>query len=437
MKNDFNGKRLAIVGMARSGMAAADVLSRRGAVVTLYDGKSKEQLVDAIRWAEEKGITVKTSADAIGPADLAVVSPGVRLGSPIFKSIVDQNIEWWGEIEAAYSISDAPILGVTGTNGKTTVALLLAEMIRASGRTAFAAGNIAAGSLAQPLIAAADTADASDAIVAEISSFQLETIRNFKPAVAAILNITPDHQDRQTWTEYVDAKWRIFENQEGTDTAVLSSDTPPASHFAHLPANVVYYDAASAPEWIGRIKLLGNHSQLNVLAASSMAGAFGVDEESIKRAALDFKGVVHRLEFVAEVGGVAYINNSMCTNNAAFANSLEALPGEKIVLTGGVYKGGDMRQLADAVSRNNVRLVVAFGRSGPDIADIVRSETNVDVLEAIDIAESLALANEKAKKGDIVILSPGCSSFDQFKDFEERGDVFKSLVKSLGEVNRK
>ena len=223
MPYDFSGKRVAVVGLARSGKAAALVLATRGANVTIYESKATVDMVADLKWASEHGIRVVGSADSVQASDLAIVSPGVRQDSPIMHSILAQEIKLWGEIELAYQIAKAPILAVTGTNGKTTTVLMLAEMTRSGGKRTFAAGNIAAGSLAQPLTVAADLAGPDDVIVAEISSFQLETIKTFRPKAASILNITQDHMDRQNWGEYVQSKWRIFENQGNDDTAVLGS----------------------------------------------------------------------------------------------------------------------------------------------------------------------------------------------------------------------
>lgn len=431
MSFNFDGKKLAVVGMARSGMAAAEILSRRGASVTLYDGKGAESLGAQLQWATENGIRCITSAESVSPADIAIISPGVRINSAIVQSIKAQGIELWGEIEAAYRISNAPILAVTGTNGKTTTALLLAEMLRAAGIITYAGGNIAAGALTQPLIAAADIAAGTDAIVAEISSFQLESIVDFRPRIAAVLNITPDHQDRQSWDEYVSSKWRLFENQGEGDTAVISRSLPVPSTAPSLPSHVIYFDEMDVPAWIEQTCLPGIHNRLNVLAAAAMASSFGVPEAAIKETALTFTGVIHRLEFIAKHNGVTYINNSMCTNNAAFASSLEAIEGPKIIIAGGVFKGGDMTPIAEALSLNNTNLLVAFGRSGQQIAEVVRAKTEVNVAVTDDLAAATAIAAEKAISGDTVILNPGCASFDQFNDFEHRGNDFKALVNSL------
>jgi UDP-N-acetylmuramoylalanine--D-glutamate ligase len=428
MSFDFVNKKIAVVGMARSGMAAAEVLVRRGAIVTLYDSKHPEELEHQLRKAGEIGAQAVSSAVDVDGADIAVISPGVRPDSQIMENMRGRGIEVWGEIEAAYQLSQAPILAVTGTNGKTTTALLLAEMVRASGTQCYAAGNIAAGDLALPLIRAADVASKDDVIVAEISSFQLETIRDFRPAVGAILNITPDHQDRQSWEQYVAAKWRLFENQRTTDTAVLSKFVPVPENSLSLESQVVYFDEVALPTWIDDILLPGEHNKLNLLAALCMAKSFGVSDNAIRSAALSFKGVVHRLEFLDRIEDVTYINNSMCTNNAAFEASLSAIRGPKVVIAGGVFKGDDMRQLAKSVATNDVVSLILFGRSASAIAEAVGKETSVKTVVVNDLASAFAAAVGDARRGDTVILNPGCTSLDQFKDFEDRGFTFVRLV---------
>jgi UDP-N-acetylmuramoylalanine--D-glutamate ligase len=420
--------------MARSGLAAAQVLAERGACVTLFDSKPAAELEEALQRAGAMGIAAITGVNAVGDADLLVTSPGVRKSAPVLQNAVARGIPVWGEIEAAYRVACAPILAITGTNGKTTTTMLLGEMMRAGGFETFVAGNIAAGEVAMPLIMAAHRAPESAVIVAEISSFQLEWIEAFRPKVAALLNITADHLDRQTWEEYVASKWRIFENQGLADFAVTRRDIPtPESPEPKLAAQVVFYDESPRPSWLADLKLPGRHNADNVLAASCMARAMGVDEAVIERAATGFPGVVHRLEYVATVAGVRYINNSMCTNTAAFAQSLAALPEAKIVLTGGVYKGGDILPLAEAVVRNNVRRLVLYGQSASEIEDAVRAKHFESIRRVQTLSEAVALAGELARPGETVVLNPGCASFDQFRDFEDRGDTFKNLVAELAQ----
>ena len=429
---EFEGLRVAIVGMARSGLAAAEVLAARGARVTLVDGKPAEELVAALAWAHEREIPALAGTQSVGDVELVVTSPGVRWDAPILEDAHRRGIPVWGEIEAAYRIARAPIAAVTGTNGKTTTVLLLAAMLRELGIETWAAGNIAAGDLAMPLVRAAQEAPPDAVIAAEISSFQLETICKFRPKVAAILNITPDHEDRQTWDEYVAAKGRIFENQQADDFAVLTRRVPFTSgKGARLRGQVIYFDEVDRPEWLERLALPGTHNQENALAAACMARALGASEAAIAAVATTWTGVVHRLEPAGDVDGVYYVNNSMCTNTAAFARSLEALPGPKIVLAGGVFKGTDPSPLAQAVAGEDIRRVILFGRSAPLLAEAMRVGGVANAERVETLQEALAWAHSLAQPGDTVVLNPGCASFDQFRDFEDRGETFKRLVREL------
>jgi len=428
--HDFAKKRIAVIGMARSGLAAAEALQGLGAQVVLYDLSTPDKLADALAWASDRGIEAHHSTNCVADTDLVITSPGVRKSAPVLADACARGIPVWGEIEAAYRISKAPILAITGTNGKTTTTALLGEMSKADGRETYVAGNIAAGDISLPLIRAAAQASSSAMIVAEISSFQLEWTPSFAPRVSAILNITPDHLDRQTWDEYVDAKWSIQANQGRGDVVVLRSDCPRPSGFSPRSngPEEVFFDRQARPSWLGDIVLPGEHNIENVLAAVCMARAAGIGEAAIRAAATEFGGVIHRLEFIGTYSGVRYINNSMCTNNAAFARSLDALPGPKVVLAGGVYKGGDMSELVQAAARDSVRRLILFGRSGPEIEAAVRS-AGFDRVETVpDLAAALAAGRLVARAGDIMVLNPGCASFDQFRDFEDRGDTFKRLV---------
>ena len=310
-------------------------------------------------------------------------------------------------------------------------------MLRAGGVQTYVAGNVAAGDIALPLIKAALDADAGSAIVAEISSFQLEWISTFRPRVAALLNITEDHGDRQTWDEYVAAKWNIFAYQTDQDDAVLSSQLNKDPKRASLRAKVTVFDAPEvqgsllSEEELDRTLLPGNHNRENILASAAMAKAFGIEHDAIVRAVSSFTGVVHRLEYVDEIDGVRYINNSMCTNVAAFQRSLEALPGSKIVIMGGVFKGGDKSGLVDAVLQNDVTELILIGRSAPELDAAMRGAGYDRTHLAETLQDAVTLASSQAASGRTVLLAPACASFDMFKDFEDRGDQFKDAVSKL------
>jgi len=465
LNNPFQGKTVAVVGLARSGLACCEVLTALGARVIPYDGKRAADIAPAVAEVEALGLTPLTGGTALdySALDYVVTSPGVRRDAAVLQGAVAAHVPVLGEIEAAYRIARAPILAITGTNGKTTTTMLLGEMLKAAGIETYIAGNIAAGDIALPLIKAAFLAPPEAAIVAEISSFQLEWISTFRPKVAALLNISPDHGDRQMWEEYVAAKWRIFENQTADDFAVmhedmlLSPNRPPTK--AHTwdfgcgdsDQDMAYeYNGTLSLEFgptsslllgldpvrderrtigkLSEIKLLGTHNIENILAAAAMATLFGVAIEPIRQVATTFTGVVHRLEYVATVGGVRYINNSMCTNAAAFEKSLEALPEPKVVIAGGVFKGGDVATLAEAVRKNNVRALVLIGRSAPEIEAACRAAGYENIHSAQTLQDAVTIASAQAQPGDAVLLAPACASFDMFRDFEDRGDQFKAAV---------
>ena len=455
-------KIIAVVGLARSGLACCEVLTALGARVIPYDGKPADQIAEAVTEVEALGLTPLTGGAPLdyGALDYLVTSPGVRRDAAVLQNAVAAGVPVLGEIEAAYRIARAPILAITGTNGKTTTTVLLGEMLKAAGIETFIAGNIAAGDIAMPLIKAAHLAPPEAAIVAEISSFQLEWISTFRPKVAALLNISPDHADRQTWEEYVAAKWRIFENQTPDDFAVINQDFMLSPDRPSTKALTWEFGRGSSDEYmayevndilsvefggldpvhpreyrriasVSEIKLPGAHNIENILAAAAMATAFGIGIEPIRQVATTFTGVVHRLEHVGTIGGVRYINNSMCTNAAAFEKSLEALSEPKVVIAGGVFKGGDVATLAEAVVQNNVRALVLIGRSAPEIDAACRAAGYENVHRAGTLQEAVTQASALAQMGDTVLLAPACASFDMFRDFEDRGDQFKAAVREI------
>lgn len=429
MTTEFGGKTVGVAGLARSGVACAQVLTRLGAHVRMYD-RSPEATVNPAHVAAVRALGIEPRfGDApidYTELDYLVTSPGVPRHAKVLQGAVAAHVPVLGEIEAAYRIARAPILAITGTNGKTTTTVLLGEMLRAAGITTYIAGNIAAGDIAMPLIQAAFEAGREAAIVAEISSFQLEWTPTFRPRVAALLNITPDHADRQSWNEYVDAKWSLFAHQGEGDWAILPRALSTDARAQGL--NVVAFSASDP--FPGPIALPGTHNKENVLAAAAMASAFGVSPEPIRQVAATFGGVVHRLEYVDTQNGVRFVNNSMCTNVAAFERSLEALPEPKVVIAGGVFKGSqdEMAQIAQSVVRCNVRGLVLIGKSAPALEEAVRAAGFAAVAQAPTLAQAVAQARTLAQPGDTVLLAPACASFDMFRDFEDRGTQFKEAV---------
>ena len=458
-QTDFCGKRVHIIGMARSGLAAAEVLSSLGAVVTLHDRKDAPELRDALRTVREPGLETRVGAAAyegIGMADIVVTSPGVPDTCPGIVTARGRGIPVMSEIELAYRISHAPIIAVTGTNGKTTTTALIGEILKCDGRQVYVAGNIVAGEIRLPLVRAAFRASASEVIVAEISSFQLEWITTFRPRVAALLNISADHLDRYAGLqEYAQAKARIFDRQEPADYAILNADDPSVMDLApRIKSQIRQFSrtrevevgafARGSEVWIGAqgeerfvcdtaaMKLRGTHNLENVLAAAAAALAFGAGRHSVQEALDGFQALEHRLEPVADIGGVEFLNNSMCTNVAAAVRSLEAIGRPAIVIAGGKDKGSDYAPLGEAFKRY-ARHVVLIGKDA-DLIEAAARKAGFDSISPVSsMEEAVEIAWQHAEPGDTVLLSPGCASFDMFTDFEHRGRVFKAAVLALAD----
>jgi len=461
MSQAFAGKTVAIVGMARTGMAAAEVLSKLGARVILFDRKPAVELERELDEARRLGVEARPGhpgADLDG-VDVLVPSPGVPAASPIFGDALGRRVEIMSEIELAYRISNAPIVAITGTNGKTTTAVLTGGIMEADGWETYIAGNVAAGELKLPLVKAAHQASENAVIVAEVSTFQLEWVSSFRPKVAALLNVGGDHLDRHTPEEYVSLKSRVFHYQTPDDYAVVNADNAASAalgervrakrlefsrlrqveHGAFLDGGSVRvridgceFVACTLDDIAASGNLPGTHSQENVLAATCAAAAFAVRPESIARAVREFAGVEHRMERVATIGGVEYINNSMCTNADAFVRSVEAVGGPAVVIAGGKYKSHSLQPVAEAV-RDHARHLVLIGVSAPDIEKAVRSAGFSDITRSDSMEEAVRAAAAVAQPGDTVILAPACASFDMFRSFEERGQVFKDAVRRIQE----
>jgi UDP-N-acetylmuramoylalanine--D-glutamate ligase len=466
--SEFKGKRVAVIGLAATGLATARVLGDLGAAVCIYDGKPEADLApERVAEARNLGDSVTLALNNIpidwSRTDLVIPSPGVpRTTAPLVQA-QQELVPVLGEIEVAYRIARAPILAITGTNGKTTTTALLGAICRESGRLTSVAGNIAEDAgVRLPLIEAAALAPEEGVIVAEISSFQLEWVSRFRPHVAAWLNIANDHLDRhKDFDEYAGAKARLFAFQEASDTVVLNADDEAVVRYSQgvgagarwmfsvreRVANGAYLDGDTlmavregepAIVLMGReeIPLPGLHNAANVLAAAAMALAFGISPEVIRHAVRKFAGVAHRLETVSTIDGVRYINNSMCTNPAAVAASLEAA-GERpvVAIAGGKHKGGDLSQMVSAL-QDRTRSVILIGESAQEIGRALEQETQragrgPEIDYAGTLESAVRSAASVALPGDIVMLIPGCASFDMFTGFEHRGQVFRDAVIAL------
>jgi UDP-N-acetylmuramoylalanine--D-glutamate ligase len=462
---EFAGQHIAVIGLAATGLATARVLRDVGATVTVYDSKPEEKL-DAARVAEARALDGVMLALSHSEADwqrtdLIVPSPGVPRYALVLEEAVRRGVPILGEIEVAYRLAQAPILAITGTNGKTTTTALLGAICREAGLKTWVAGNIAEDAgVRLPLIQAAVEAPAAGVIVAEISSFQLEWVEQFRPKVAAWLNISPDHMDRhRDMDEYARAKSNIFRAQTEDDFAVLNADDEMVMCYSegigkgervtfsatgHTKATFTW-DGFRVVQWhddshwsygVKRtdIQLPGVHNIANILAATAAAEALGIYIDFIEAAIRGFKGVAHRMEFVREVGGVRYLNNSMCTNPTAVAASVAAVETPLVAIAGGMHKGGDLADMARALAAK-ARHVVLIGVSAPEIAGALRDAGLSAVEQAKTLPEAVARAAAVAKPGETIMLVPGCASFDMFTGFEQRGQVFRDAVNALTTAN--
>src|ERR1700688_2362154 len=449
---ELNGKRVLVVGLGKSGVASALFLKAHGAQVTVSDTKSGDELRNEIPVLLDHGITVETGGHGdrtFRGQDLIVVSPGVPVDAPPLVQARALGESVIGEIELAAQFLPGPIVAITGSNGKTTTTTLTGEILTAAGLPTLVGGNIAT-----PAISLAERANPETTIVLEISSFQLETIQTFRPKVAVVLNVTPDHLDRhRTFEVYVDAKARIFENQQGTDFAVLNADDPTCATLGSRTraevfwfsrqkevqqgawvrdGNIVFRDAKGQREimQVSEIPLKGAHSLENVLAAVCAGVLMGCAPDKIRQAVRDFKAVEHRLEFVATIRGVDYYNDSKATNVDATIKALESFPANIHLILGGKDKGSDYTVLNDLL-RQRVKSVYTIGAAAEKIESQIKG-TEVEHAETLENA--LRKANAAAHPGDVVLLAPACASFDQFKSYEHRGQVFKEVVKGLAET---
>lgn len=451
----LQGKRVLILGLARSGQAAARLVEAAGGVPVLYDRK-KETNFEDLSFLQGMTTYEKHFGEPIEPllsnCDFAVFSPGIPPTAPDMVA-ARAKLPLVGEMEFAYAYVPCPLLAVTGTNGKTTTVSLLKDMLAKAGHVAYAAGNIG-----YPLSAAALHVGEDDRIVAEVSSFQLESTDLFRPHIAAVLNITPDHLDRHgSMEQYVALKRHIFSRMDAGNIAVLNADDAVVSGFAKdIQASVAWFSAAHEVDcgayirdgqivirWGGEekvicdtaeIRLPGKHNLENALAASMMAYAAGVPAPVIRHSLRTFEGVEHRIEFVREIDGVRYINDSKGTNPDSTIKAVEAMNRPSVLLLGGYDKKVSFDQLAGVIKASPyIRMVVTLGQTGALIAEALK-RAGYDPVERVETLEEAArLARANAVSGGAVLFSPACASFDQFKDYEQRGRIFKDIVRRMAE----
>src|ERR1700730_16310804 len=452
---DLNGKRVLVVGLGKSGVASALFLKAHGARVTVSDTKTGDELHSEIPVLLDHGITVETGGHGertFRGQDLIVVSPGIPLDAPALVQARTLGGSVIRELGLAARFLRGPMVAITGSNGKTTTTTLTGEIMTAGGFPALVGGNIGT-----PAIALAERATAESVIVLEVSSFQLETIRSFRPKVAVILNVTPDHQDRhRTFEAYVDAKARILENQQSADWAVLNADDPTCVAMAArtkaqvfwfsrqkevqqgawvLDGNICFRDRAQQREimLVSEIPLKGAHNLENVLAAVCAGALMGCAPEKIRQGGRDVKAVEHRLEFVATIRGVDYYNDSKATNVDATIKALESFPANIHLILGGKDKGSDYSVLNDLL-RQRVKRVYTIGAAAAKIESQIKGP---EVVHAETLENAIRKASATAQAGGVVLLAPACASFDQFKNYEHRGQTFKEIVRGLASEAQK
>ncbi|MGI8788973.1 MAG: UDP-N-acetylmuramoyl-L-alanine--D-glutamate ligase [Pyrinomonadaceae bacterium] len=456
----LEGKKTLVLGAGKSGIASAKFLAKRGATVALHDRKPIADWTDAVRSLKTENVGLidgQIPSWLLDQIDLVVISPGVPTGAVPARYVERKDGEVIGEVELAYRFLKGRIVGITGSNGKTTTTTLIGEILKRAGIKTQVGGNIGT-----PLVDLIETSSDETWTVCELSSFQLETIRDFRPNVAVALNVTPNHLDRYDFfSDYAAAKHRLFMNQTAEDVAILNADDEiTASWAGNLKANVVLFSVkkelgeglflrgrdlickANGKEKVlttrDEIFLRGLHNVENVLASLAAGLAAGASPDSMRETIKNFKGVEHRIEFVLEVEGVKFYNDSKATSVDASVKAVEALSedeGKINLILGGRGKNAPYSPLGNLI-KENVRKLILIGEDADNIESQLKNF--VEIIRAEDMKDAVEKSFESAESGDAVLLAPACASFDVFKSFEERGKVFKSEVQNLRQgLNRK
>jgi len=447
---ELKNKRVLVVGLGRSGVAAATFLQEQGARVIVSDTKTEAQLQNEISVLLDRGISIETGRHGertFRDQDLIVVSPGVPSDQPQLQQARSLGIPVIGEVELACRFLKGKIIAITGSNGKTTTTTLAGEILAKSGKKTLVGGNIGT-----PVISLAGQSSADGFDVLEISSFQLETIQQFKPYISAILNITPDHLDRhRTFQAYVDAKARIFENQQPSDFGLLNADDPTCVGLKSKVKGALYWfsrkqrvengasvvgdqiifranDQETSVLSLNHIQLKGAHNLENVLAAVCIGMIAGCGPQQVRKAVGEFHGVEHRLELAATIQGIAFYNDSKATNVDATIKALESFPGNIHLILGGKDKGSDYTVL-NPLLRERTKRAYLIGAAAAKIGAQIQGTT--PIVYSGTLERAIRQAFDSAVSGDVVLLAPACASFDQFENYEHRGRAFKELVGAL------
>jgi len=449
---DIKGKNVLVLGAAVTGIPTALELYNMGCNITLNDCKPLAQLDEYIHDLDNLSIEIITGGHPIELAsncDFIVISPGVPTDIPLVKEAKKLGKEVISEVELAYRMTQTPIAAITGTNGKTTTTALLGEIMKESGRKTFVVGNIG-----NPMIKEVKNALPEDLFVLEVSSFQLETTVHFRPKVSAILNITPEHLNRhKTLENYIDAKAMIFRNQKQEDYTVLNWDDEQTRKLSSLTNSKTLFFSRkdvldegayvedgyltivlnNKKEKIIDIKdifIPGEHNLENALAASLMAYCLGVEAHTIRKVLKEFKGVEHRIEYVTEIDGVIYYNDSKGTNPDSSIKAIKTMTRPTILIAGGYDKGSDFDEFV-SYFKGKVKALILLGETADKIKESAQRAGFYNIYKVSTMGEAVKKSKELAKPGDCVLLSPACASWDMFKNFEERGKVFKDAVRRL------
>jgi UDP-N-acetylmuramoylalanine--D-glutamate ligase len=446
---ELRGKKVLVIGLARTGVATSLFFAARGAAVTATDTRSEAEFGEVSATLRDAGVQLELGGHAeriLSGKDLVIPSPGVPADAPILRTARERGIPIWSEIELAFRFLKGKLIGITGSNGKTTTTSLIEHILRRAGFPTLLAGNIGT-----PLISCVESATGRTLTVAELSSFQLELIENFRPHISVFLNLTPDHLDRHgSLDAYGAAKARIFENQKEDDFAVLNADDEAVTRYApsrpavysfsrrksvergaYLLGDQIVFRGEGGEERIlsrEEIPLAGAHNLENVLAAVATARLAGAASPDIAKGVRSFAGVEHRLEFVAEHNGVRYFNDSKATNVDATLKALDAFPGRILVILGGKDKGSDYTALRKSLREKGI-LALLIGAAADKIEQQIAGSVAIE--RAGTIERAVDIASHAAQPGDIVLLAPACASFDQFQNYEHRGRVFKELVRQV------
>ena len=441
--------RVLAIGLARTGVATALFCAKHNAIVTATDSRPESELGDAPATLRDAAVTLELGGHVEKTylsQDLIIPSPGVPADDPLLSKARSKGITIWSEIELAYRFMEGELIGITGSNGKTTTTTLVHHILASAGKQAILAGNVGT-----PLISCVEQMRPGTVSVAELSSFQLELTDKFRPNIAVFLNLTPDHLDRHKTLEgYAAAKARIFAKQTELDAAVLNADDAPTVALAPKKPQLFWFSRKKSVAQgacvrgedivivhhgkeeflmkVAEIPLPGAHNLENVLAAAMAARLAEVDPVTIADAVKTFKAVEHRLEFVAEVQGVRYYNDSKATNVDATLKALDAFPGRILIILGGKDKGSDYTVLQKPL-REKAILALLIGAAAEKIEKQISGSIAIERAETLQRA--VEVASQAAKPGDVVLLAPACASFDQFQSYEHRGRVFKDLVHKL------